>query len=112
MIDQQIEEIEISIEQARESIAKMEALLNLTKNKDFKLVIEEGYFEKEASRCVLLKADPNIQDEASQKMLDNTIIAIGYLRQYFTTVMQLGRMAQHSLAADEETKQELLAEGI
>lgn len=109
---QQIEQIELSMEHAKENISKMESLLTLTKNKDFQRIIEEGYFEKEASRAVLLKADPNMQDDESQKALSNQIIAIGYLRQYFTTIMQVGRMSENALEADEQTHAELLAEGV
>ena len=107
-----LEQIEISDNQAKEMIFKMESLLKLTKNRDFKKVIEEGYFEKEASRAVLLKADPNMQDAEAQKSLDNQIIAIGYLRQYFTTIMQLGRMAEQEVKANESTREEILAEQL
>lgn len=108
----QLEQIEISIEEAKKTVAMKEALHNLLDNKDFKAVIEEGYFEKEASRVVLLKSDPEMQDEKSQKQLDHTIIAIGSLRQYFRTIMQLGYMAERSIADDEATREDLLAEEI
>ena len=108
---QQIEQLEISMDGAKENIAKMKSLLNLTKNEDFKKVIEEGYFEKEASRTVLLLADPNMQGEEEQKALQNQITAIGHLRQYFTGIMQIGRMSENALSADEATHAELLAEG-
>jgi len=112
MIEQQIEEIEVSIAAAKEHIAKMEALFRLTENKDFKEIIDDGYFVKEASRVVLLKADPEMQDEKYQKQLNDSIIAIGVLRQYFRSVIQLGRMAERSIEDDENTRQELLAEAV
>jgi len=60
----------------------------------------------------MLKADPNMQEEQYQKQLDASITAIGYLRQYFVTINQLGRMAQNSLDSDQQTREELLAEAV
>lgn len=110
--EEQIENIEISIEQAKKAIDSMNSLLKLTKNKDFKKVINEGYFEKEASRLVLLKADPSMQSPEDQRLIENSIIAIGFLRQYFSAVIQMGRMAERTLASDESTREELLSETL
>ena len=57
MIDNQVEEIELEINQAKEKVALKDSLEKLIKNRDFKKVITEGYFEQEAIRLVLLKAD-------------------------------------------------------
>ena len=111
-VEEQLEQIEISDKQAKEMVSKMESLLRLVKNRDFKKVIEEGYFEKEASRIVLLKGDPEMQSEADQRTLDNMIIAVGGLRQYLSSTMQIGRMAQRDLAANAEAREEMLAETL
>lgn len=111
-MQEQIEQIEVSISEARKTVNKMEALLRLLDNKDFLEVIEDGYFKDEASRIVLLKADPEMQEDKYQNQLDNSIIAIGTLRQYFRSIMQLGRMAERSIKDDETTREELLAEEI
>src|SRR6056300_939800 len=110
MIDQQIEQIELSIEAAKANVEKMEALLRLIDNKDFKDIIDDGYFRDEAARVVILKADPEMQEAKYQDQLDKSIVAIGQLRQYFRSIMQMGRMAERSIRDDEETRQELLAE--
>lgn len=109
---EQIEEIELSMDQAKESISNMTSLLNLTKNEDFKRIIEQGYFEKEASRLVLLRASPQTQDEETQKSIDNAITAIGHFRQYLMTIMQIGRTAERALEQDEATHAELLQEAL
>jgi len=108
----EIEQIEVSIEAARKDVDKMESLLRLVSNKDFIDVIDEGYFMDEASRLVILKADPSMADDGSQKIIDHGIIAIGNVRQYLQKVMQVGRMAQQGIKEDEETRQELLAEEL
>jgi len=112
MVDQQIEQIELSIEAAKANVEKMEALLRLIDNKDFKDIIDDGYFRDEAARVVILKADPEMQEAKYQDQLDKSIVAIGQLRQYFRSIMQMGRMAERSIRDDEETRQELLAEAV
>lgn len=112
MSDYSVKEIEIGIAEAKKHVDKMNALHKLIKNKDFIKVITEGYFEHESTRLVLLKADPNIQDEMNQKRIDKSIDSIGYLRQYFNAINQLGQMAENSIHDAEAAKQELLAEGV
>ena len=85
---------------------------NLSKNRDFNDVIDKGYFEEEASRLVLLKADPNLQKPEDQASIIRSIDAIGHFRQYLSTVVSMGRMMEKSLMDDMETRQELLVEGV
>jgi len=105
-----MEAVELSIAQAKLSIENREALQRLTGNIDFEKTILEGYFKEEASRLVLLKADPSM--DAYQDQIDKQIIAIGQLRQYFRTIMALGSQAEKAMADDEETREELLAEDL
>jgi len=108
----EIEQIEISIDSARKDVEKMDGLLRLIKNKDFKSLIDDGYFVDEASRLVILRADPSMQEDRVQKNIDDSITAVGHFRQYLNTVMQIGRMAEQGIKEDEETRQELLAEEL
>jgi len=105
----QLEAVELSIENATKNIARMESLQKLTDNKEFNTIVLEGYFKDEASRLVLIKADPNMQDDVEQKSIDNQIIAIGHVRQYFGTIMQIGTMSAKALNDDMETREEILA---
>lgn len=100
----------MSIEQASESVKDLEALKRLEKNRDFKRLISDGYFKDEASRAVLMLADPSMQEPERQRSLHNSIIACGEFRQYLGTKYQLGNIAIRSLAADELTREQLLAE--
>jgi len=109
--EEQLDQVEMSIEYAQKSINKMKALQRLTDNKDFITIIQEGYFKEEASRVILTKADPGMQNETEQQQLNNAITAIGYLRQYFITTNQLGRMSTKAIEDDKLTREELLAAG-
>jgi len=106
----ELQQVELSIDQAKASIDKMKSLQTLSRNKEFVEIVHKDYFEKEASRLVLLRADDSMQDDESQKSINNQMIAIGYLRQYFQTIMQLGNMATNALKADEATREEILEE--
>jgi hypothetical protein len=106
----QIENIEIEINTAKEYVDRMNSVFNLSKNRDFIDVIEKGYFEKEASRLVLLKADPNLQKPEDQASIIRSIDAIGHFRQYLGSVINLGRMMEKSLVDNVSTRDELLQE--
>ena len=108
--DSQLEEIELSIEEAKKSIERMDALNRLRTNRDFKMLIEDGYLQEEASRVVLAKAEPGLQGAEQQLMLDNMIIAIGYYRQYLNKVYQFGNTAQRAMSEHENTRDEIMAE--
>ena len=105
-----LDRIEIDINEAKEVIGVLEALKRLENNDDFKKVITEGYFVQEASRLVLIKADPNLAEDGSQKTINNSIIAVGQFRQYLSSVYQLGGIAQRSIIAGEEAREEILSE--
>ena len=110
--EQDIENIEISITQAKKILDKMKYLQSLTKHPAFENVILKGYFEEEASRLVLLKADPSMQTAEGQEAITKAIDAIGHFRQYLHTVMQFGRMAEKDLEEQEGTLEELHNEGL
>jgi hypothetical protein len=107
---QQIEHVELSIQEAKDSIEKKQALIRLQNNPDFKLLIMEGYFQKEAARCVHALADPSLQDDTQQKLLTNMITAVGYFRQYLSAVYQFGGIGERTLEGHQQTHAELLAE--
>lgn len=91
--DTQIQEIELSIEEAKAQVALADALQRLHKNPDFKLVILDGYFRDEAARMVGLLADPNMQDERMQAAVNNSLRSISELRSHFGKVFHFGELA-------------------
>lgn len=112
MQSNQIEEIEINITRAKEIISKGDSLERLLNNRDFKKVVIEGYFEKEAIRLVHLKSDYNSQTPDAQADIDNDIMAVGRLSKYFNEVFRQAELSRKAVAEDEETREDLLSEGI
>lgn len=111
MSDTTIETLNSSIERNKKIIALANALERLQKNRDFKEVISEGYFREEAIRLVHLKSDPSLKSPDKQAALLRDIDAIGALSEYFRTIRYNAGMAAQSIEADEQTREELLAEG-
>lgn len=103
--------LQISIEQAELAIKELNALNRLSSNKDFNFLINEGYFEKEAIRLVMLKADHAMRGEAHQESIIKQIDAIGGLRAFFSKVTQIGRMAEKTLQDDTQTLEEINSKG-
>jgi len=106
-----LDQIEISESNAKKAVELKQSLVTLTSNKDFEKVFLTGYFEDEASRLVLLKAEPSLQDDDNQKAIDKGIIAIGEVRQYLRVVMHLGDQADKSLKDCAEERVRILEEG-
>lgn len=110
--EQQLHQLELTVAEAKRSMELALALDRLRANKDFELVIGKGYFEQEAARLVLMKAEPSLQSGDNQKSLDNGIIAVGHLRQYFNKIYQFGQMAERAIEEANITREELLAESL
>lgn len=109
---QELENVEMSIAQAKVSIARKEMLDRLANNPDFQNLIENGFMRDHAVRQVMLKAHPGLQSEAQQNLLDQQITAIGGLKQFLIAVHTEGMNAEAALIADEATREELLQEGL
>lgn len=107
-----LQNIEITIEQARSAIKRKEMLVTLQNSPAFIELIERGFLEQHAIRQVLLKSHPGLQGEKDQALLDNNIIAIGGFKQYLISVHSEGMNAEQALAEDEQTREELLAEDL
>ena len=107
-----LEQIEISIEEAKKLIDTADALSRLHKNKDFIKVIVEGYFKEESARAVLLRADPEMASDSLQKQVNDIITSIGGLHSYFHKTFGLAGMARESQKNDEVMREEILAEQL
>jgi len=107
---EEYKQIELTIDQCKESIELLDALDRLRKNADWKFLIETNYLEKEASRLVLAKADPALQEDAQQEQLDKMIHGVGWFRQYLHKIIQMGLQAKRTLPEHEQTREEILSE--
>ena len=105
-----IQELENNIKYNTAVLELGYSLERLRNNKDFQKVILKGYFEQEAIRLVMLKADAHMQTTVLQESIVKQMDAIGSLNGYFQTVRHLATMAGHSIENDGATIEEMLAE--
>ena len=110
MSQSEIQQLDRSIQQAQKIVDLGDSLERLRNNKDFKKLISEGYFEKEAVRLVHLLSDTNMQSLEAQQSIQKQMIGVGMFHQYLQTIAIQAQMANRGLAADEQTRAELLAE--
>lgn len=108
----QLEQVEISIEEAKKAIALKNTLIKLSHNPDFETLIYKGYFEDESVRLVMGKANPVMDTSDKQADIIKRIDAIGMLQQYFQAIVMRGDQMERSLADNEQTREEILAEDI
>ena len=110
--DDQLNKLQHNLEVNRKVAETGDALERLTANRDFKKVIIEGFFEKEAIRLVQLKGHPEHQSEESQKRILMQMDAIGVLASYFDQVATAAELARKAISFDEETYDQLATESL
>ena len=102
--------IEDNIKAARKLVELGDALERLKSNKDFKTIVAEGYFEKEAIRLVQAKSNPGLQSPEMQKSIITQMDSIGNLNLYFSTIAQQAMMARKNIEVDEAELDAIAAE--
>jgi hypothetical protein len=104
---QEMQEIEISLEAAKEHLELAKALARLKDNADFKKLFTEKYIESYAARLVRLKASQGLQDEKNQMNIINQINGIGQFNQYMLFIEQEGALAEKAIE-DMEAERDAL----
>lgn len=105
----EIEQIELTIVEARKMAKRGEQAKRLASTKDFKDLIMDGYFVDEAARLVHMSSEPTISED-----IRNTIVrdmaGPGALKRYFSTIVRMGDMAAQEIEESQETLEELRIE--
>lgn len=104
--EQNIEQLEVTMDEAKKLIAKKVVFERLLKNKDFQEIFDEGYFKEEPSRLVCLRADSSMTPEDIAR-IDNNIIGIGECRSYLRSLIQIGALMENQLKEQAEALNEL-----
>lgn len=102
-----IQEIELSISQAREFIQRADALKRLYNNPDFQEILVKGYFEREPIRLVHLKSDPHMQTPEQQAGIIKEMDGVGSLRGYFQVIFMQAQHAIDAISESEEVLEEI-----
>lgn len=105
-----IQEVELSIEQAKKVIATGDKALKLADNKLFKELVLDGYFVDEAARLAHLSADLTLTAEQRADVFV-MIQGIGFFKAYMSMLVRRSDMARRELRDHEQTLSELHSEG-
>lgn len=105
-----IQEVEITIEQAKAQIRLGELVLELEQVPAFKELILEYYFCREASRLVMLKTDSNMQTVERQHSIETDLVGISSLAAFLRNTKTIAQHSAQSLEDHEETLDELREE--
>jgi len=111
MSQNQIEEVELSIAEARKMVDRGRTAERLAKNPEFKTLVLDGYFVEEAARLALLYSDPNLSPEIRDHVIRD-LAGPGAFKRYLSTIVQFGQMAAREILEAEETLDELREEEL
>ena len=109
--NEDIHQLEVTLENAKEAVAAKDACNRLTDNKDFQKIVVEGYLQNFAARQVMLRADPEFKDPEKQADVLKAIDGIGQFRMFMLNIMAQGTAAQNAIEGDEATLEEIRNEG-
>ena len=109
---QQIQQVELTIEEAKKHINRMNALIKLSNNKEYKEIFLEGFFKDYAIQQVMLKGDPSQQGPDDQAAIIRNIDSIAAVRFHLHAIMAQGRQMEGALVDHEETLGELREEDM
>lgn len=90
-------EIQVTIDQAREQIALGEAFDRLHKNKDFQKIIKSEFLEKEPARLTFLLSDPSQQSDEARQGIFHALQGVSQLHGFFRKIEQATMVAKRTL---------------
>jgi len=103
-----IEELEITIEDARKKVALRDAALRLANNRDFKKLIMDEYFTQYAANLVSQTADPATSDRRENAI--ERILGISHLRVFLQETITLGNQSEAAIIENQEALDEIREE--
>lgn len=94
-IDTDIQRTEEGIKTFEEAKKLAEAVAKLRNNKDFKLVVEQGYFTKYLNN--LVQGLAIVSTEANVNQMNRQIAGIGSFKHYLNTIEHQGLIAEQEI---------------
>lgn len=106
---QQIEQVEVSIEEAKKQVELGAAIRRLESNSDFRKVISETYFRDEAARLAHMSALFHLGKDKLEH-INQQIRAIGELAEFLRIKKMLAESLEGEIKAHQETLDDLRLE--
>ena len=112
MSNQQAEQLEVEIDQARSIIALSDDINKLYNYKPFQNVFLEQYFREEAVRLVALKGDREFQTDERQATVLRQMDGIATLNAFMHRIMVAADHARDSMGEMQEAQADALKTDI
>ena len=106
-MNEDIKQIQVNIKEAEERVALGECLKRLSKNRDFKKLIEQRYFKDESHRLVMVKSSPACQTPEIQAEILRDLDGIGSLYQFFNAIGSEAKHMAYNIEQDKRMIEEL-----
>ncbi len=100
-----VEEIELSLEKAKELVERKRMAEKLASNREFKKLVLDGYFKDEAVRLVGLLGDPGAAPYREQIQLE--MAGISMFQQFMRNVIRMGQIAESEMPEHEQLLDEV-----
>lgn len=110
-LNSKIEEVEITIAEARKVVEYGAVVRRLIENPDFNKVVTEGYFVEEGARLALLYSDPSMSSEQA-RMINNDLLGLGAFKRYIQVKLQMASSMAYEMEQQYETLEELHEEEL
>lgn len=102
MFGTEVQQIQLTLDEAKKKVKLGEALERLERNKDFKLLIDEEFLKQESIRQVSLLSDPAFQTPHMQASIVADMRAGSTLQAFFRLVSRNASMSAQAVHDSEE----------
>ena len=109
MSQNEVEQIEITIAEARKIVEKGRLAQKLAANPTFKKIVMDGYFVEEASRLTMLYSEPTLPDNI-RAAVERDLNGPGAFKRYLSTLVRMGEQAEQEIRDGEQTLEEIREE--
>ena len=106
----EIQELETQKEYLKAQVELRDQILKLSANHEFRKVIHEEFFQKEAGSLVRIGGDPSLDKQQRQDAIDMAL-ATGHLQRFLSANVQMGNRAEQTIFEIDAALEELRAEG-
>jgi len=110
MYSNDIKQIELQIDTAKELVKDCDALDRLYKNKDFVRLIEKKYFQDEPVRLTHLLSDPRFQTLEARTKLHEQMLGVSLLLDFLRNINRTGDELREKVAEFEQERELALQE--
>lgn len=111
MSQHDIEQVELTIAEAKKIVDRGKMAEKLSRNPDFKKLVMDGYFVDEAARLVHLSHDPSLPENIRNTVLRDMAGPAAFKR-YMSALVLMGQNAEREILEHEETLEELREEEL